>query len=158
MRYLKKYNIFESSDFDELEEELRDIFIDFSDNGFDVLIKNTKSNFSPDISFCATYTVSIFDGTLPALKHKKKTFKISDVINSILTSGDYMSDNGWSINKIDYYSGTSFTKGVGDGIKWGSLELNKLDNINPSVLNKDINYINIQFKKFINEKRKGIKK
>lgn len=149
MRYLKKYNIFESSDFDELEEELRDIFIDFSDNGFDVLIKNTKSNFSPDISFCATYTVSIFDGTLPALRQKNKTFKISDVIDFILRSSEYMDDSGWRINRIDYYSGTSYTKG---SIKWGSLEVNKLDNINPSVLNKDINYINIEFKKFINEK------
>lgn len=149
MRYLKKYNIFESSDFDELEEELRDIFIDFSDNGFDVLIKNTKSNFSPDISFCATYTVSIFDGTLPALLQKNKTFKISDVIDFILRSSEYMDDSGWCINRIDYYSGTSYTKG---SIKWGSLEVNKLDNINPSVLNKDINYINIEFKKFINEK------
>lgn len=143
MRYLKKYNIFESSDFDELEEELRDIFIDFSDNGFDVLIKNT------DISFCATYTVSIFDGTLPALLQKNKTFKISDVIDFILRSSEYMDDSGWRINRIDYYSGTSYTKG---SIKWGSLEVNKLDNINPSVLNKDINYINIEFKKFINEK------
>jgi hypothetical protein len=131
MRYLKRFN--ESTDIS--EQWLKDIFLELEDNDFKVII--TKNNFQSKSLPIRSYDIHINKNQSETIR----SFKLSDVFETILTSESYMKDGGWFINSIRFCTNKN---------EWFSLnseDIDKLKDINN--LRKEVLYINylvIEFK------------
>ena len=134
MRYLKTKSVFEHSlnTYDESEQWLKDIFLELEDDDYNVSITNSKDRFHSSAAMCRTYDVTI---------HREKSFKLSDIFETILTSESYMNADGWIINHVRFRTTIN---------KWFSLNRSDIQILkNLDILIKeihDINYIEISFK------------
>lgn len=133
MRYLKRFN--ESTDIS--EQWLKDIFLELEDNDFKVSIaKNNWSSQSKPLPRMS-YDIHISKTQSETIR----SFKLSDVFETILTSESYMKDDGWFINSIRFCTNKN---------EWFSLnseDIDKLKDINN--LRKEVLYITylvIEFK------------
>jgi hypothetical protein len=137
MKYLNTYKLFES--YDESEQWLKEIFLELEDEGYNISIKNSKANFHSSIAMCRTYNVTI---DVYKSKSGRKSFKLSDIFEYILTAESYMEDDGWYVNELRFRSLRP--------IKWFSLnendveKLKDVENLKKEVL--DITYLEIEFK------------
>jgi hypothetical protein len=134
MKYLKSYNKLFESTYEEIEQYLKDIFLELQDVGFNVRIKNSTGKLP---KFLVEYTVTL----------SNKVFKLSDIFELILTSESYMNDNDWFIRSIKFrtYDGNDRFKN-----EWFTLNHDDIQKLkNPDNLRKevtDINYLEIEFK------------
>jgi len=138
MKHLKRFN--ESID---MNRYLSDIFLELEDEGYDVIIKN-NNNFHNTARSIAFYTVNIYG----------KTFKLKDIFELLLTSDDYMTENGWYLHSMRFRRvgrNTIQWKGlvVNGSQSWFSLNYNDIIKLKEGDINKevlDIDYIEIEFK------------
>lgn len=59
MRYLKSYKIFESDDISSLESTIKDIALDLSDEGYDVMVNDESSISPPTLGLCDDNTIKV---------------------------------------------------------------------------------------------------
>lgn len=78
MKYLKKY---ESSDFNEIQEQLSYIFLDLKDSNIEVVVSIMKDFYRRDTGFSIRL-------------YRKDNISLSDIYTYILTSMDYMRIKG----------------------------------------------------------------
>ena len=90
MKYLKTYQLFESSENDEVEQYLKDIFLELEDEGFDVDIEGR---------WLRTYDTEEHTGYEVKIK-RNKTFLLEDVYELILTCKSYLKETGFFITEI----------------------------------------------------------
>ena len=106
MKHLKPYKIFESEDFD-IEEIIKELFLELEDNGFEVKVEPNYSSASRDEVF--SYNVMIKKYwenendmlTQYELENYGPTFILRDVLDSITMCSGYLKDNGWHIWDVD---------------------------------------------------------
>ena len=106
MKWIKTYKIFESEDFD-VEENIKELFLELQDEGFDVKVEPNYSSASRDEVF--SYNVMIkkyWDNendmlTQYELENYGPTFILRDVLDSITMCSGYLKDNGWHIWDVD---------------------------------------------------------
>lgn len=149
--HLKSYKIFEYSS-EYIKDYLNDIFLELEDEGYDVSIKDSTSNFHSSAANCRDYKVIIsslysgLPGNFPTptdvtYKNSSKIFKLSDIFDLVLTTDSYMNDNGWSIYDIRFRTPLN---------EWFTLNKSDIEKLkNPESLKKeihDINYIELTFK------------
>lgn len=147
MKHLRRFN--ESID---MNQYLSDIFLELEDEGYKVIIKN-NSNFHNTAKAIAYYTVIIHG----------KTFKLKDIFDLLLTSDDYMGENGWYLNSMRFRSVSNYDYNRRDSLlnndrpgvqktplkEWFSLTYNDIIKLKEGDINKevlDIDYIEIEFK------------
>ena len=59
MRYLKSYKIFESDDISSLESTIKDIALDLSDEGYDVMVNDESAISPPTLGLCDDNTIKV---------------------------------------------------------------------------------------------------
>jgi len=114
MKYLKAYGkftgvhykLFESEDFD-VEENIKELFLELEDEGFEIKVEPNYSSASRDKVF--SYNVMIkkyWDNednmlTQYELENYGPIFILRDVLDSITMCSGYLKDNGWKIWDVD---------------------------------------------------------
>ena len=108
MKHIKTYKIFESEseDFD-VEENIKELFLELEDEGFVVKVEPNYSSASRDEVF--SYNVMIKKYwenendmlTQYELENYGPTFILRDVLDSITMCSGYLKDNGWHIWDVD---------------------------------------------------------
>jgi hypothetical protein len=99
MKYLKTYQLFESSENDEVEQYLKDIFLELEDEGFDVDIEGRSDEPSDYERWLRTYDTEEHTGYEVKIK-RNKTFLLEDVYELILTCKSYLKETGFFITEI----------------------------------------------------------
>ena len=151
MKHIKTYKLFESSS-EDIKQYLSDIFLELEDEGYDVSIKDSTSNFHSSAAMGREYRVIIssaysgLPGNHPipdniTYKNSGKSFKLSDIFDLILTTDSYMNDNGWSIYDIRFRTPEN---------DWFTLIKSDIEKLrDPEILKKEIhsiNYVELTFK------------
>lgn len=154
MKYLKTYQLFESSENDEIKEYLKDIFLEAQDMGLPIKIESTTGILQSLLKYMKEpllwrITIGDNDRTPDATP-----FKLSDVYDSILMARSYMSEEG-EINKVfkttGYHISKIKVKGASD--RFGEKDDYILNNIlsyekgEGELYNKPIVSIQIDFKR-----------
>ena len=108
MKHIKAYKIFESEseDFD-IEENIKELFLELQDEGFDIKVEPNYSSASRDKVF--SYNVMIKKYwenendmlTQYELENYGPTFILREVLDSIVMCSGYLKDNGWQIWDVD---------------------------------------------------------
>jgi hypothetical protein len=106
MKHIKTYKIFESEDFD-VEEMIKELFLELQDEGFVIKVEPNYSSASRDEVF--SYNVMIKKYwenendmlTQYELENYGPTFILRDVLDSITMCSGYLKDNGWHIWDVD---------------------------------------------------------
>lgn len=98
MKHIKTYKIFESSE-SNIKEDIKDIFLELEDAGFDVKV-DTRSrpqfrtfNTEEHIGYLVKIKIASILGDV-------KTFLLEDVYEYILTCKSYLKEMGFSITEI----------------------------------------------------------
>lgn len=86
MKHLKTYKIFESIE-EEISNNVRDIFLDLEDKYFSIHIKEYHSKKGLSVSM-----------TYPSHGTQALDFKLSDVVDCVKRSNEYMSSLGYQIS------------------------------------------------------------
>lgn len=97
MRHLKTYKIFESTEVDNLKEDIKDIFLELEDIGFTVNLSNSTTRFP----FGLDLEIMNKSGAL------RKEFSLKEILDSIITLTSYLNDT-------DYYIQDVTAKGISD--------------------------------------------
>lgn len=113
MRHLKTYKIFESEDFD-IEENIKELFLELQDEGFDVKVETNYSSASPHshrLSRDKVFSYNVMIKKQWADEENMLTeyergnygpkFVLRDVLDSIVMCSGYLKDNGWQIWDVD---------------------------------------------------------
>jgi glucan-binding YG repeat protein len=101
MKYLKAYKLFESEDFD-VEEMIKELFLELEDEGFVIKVEPNYSSASRDEVF--SYNVMIkkyWENENGHQSYYGPTFILRDVLDSITMCSGYLKDNGWHIWDVD---------------------------------------------------------
>ena len=104
MKHIKTYKIFESSE-SNIKEDIKDIFLELEDAGFDVKVEsrylrtfNTEEDRKVHgHAFHTGYNVKI---KIASILGDVKTFLLEDVYEYILTCKSYLKEMGFSITEI----------------------------------------------------------
>ena len=97
MRHIKTYKIFESTEVDNLKEDIKDIFLELEDIGFTVNLSNSTTRFP----FGLDLEIMNKSGAL------RKEFSLKEILDSIITLTSYLNDT-------DYYIQDVTAKGISD--------------------------------------------
>jgi len=106
MKHLKPYKIFESEDFD-IEEIIKELFLELEDNGFEVKVEPNYSSTSRDKVFSYNVMIKKQWGDIGNMLSEYErsnygpVFVLRDVIDSIVMCSGYLKDNGWHIWDVD---------------------------------------------------------
>jgi hypothetical protein len=106
MRHLKTYKIFESEDFD-IEEIIKELFLELEDNGFVVKVEPNYSSTSRDKVFSYNVMIKKQWGDIGNMLSEYErsnygpVFVLRDVLDSIVMCSGYLKDNGWHIWDVD---------------------------------------------------------
>ena len=106
MKWIKTYKIFESEDFD-IEENIKDLFLELEDEGFVVKVEPNYSSASRDKVFYYNVMIKKYwsdEGNMLTqyeLENYGPQFKLRDVLDSIVMCSGYLKDNGWQIWDVD---------------------------------------------------------
>jgi hypothetical protein len=108
MKHIKNYKIFESEseDFD-VEEMIKELFLELEDEGFDVKVEPNYSSTSRDKVFSYNVMIKKYwtdEGNMLTqyeLENYGPTFILRDVLDSITMCSGYLKDNGWHIWDVD---------------------------------------------------------
>jgi len=95
MKHIKTYKIFESSE-SNIKEDIKDIFLELEDAGFDVKVesRNLRTlNTEEHIGYLVKIKIASILGDV-------KTFLLEDVYEYILTCKSYLKEMGFSITEI----------------------------------------------------------
>ena len=99
MKHIKTYKIFESTE-PNIKEDIKDIFLELEDEGFDVKVDTRwlrTFNTEEHIGYLITIKRgSTFNGTYVAMN----TFLLEDVYEDILTLKSYIKEMGFFIDEI----------------------------------------------------------
>jgi len=93
MKHLKTYKIFESTE-PNIKEDIKDIFLELEDGGFDVKVESR---------YLRTFNTEEHTGYNVKIKIASifvKTFLLEDVYEYILTCKSYLKEMGFSITEI----------------------------------------------------------
>lgn len=99
MKHLQSYKVFESSENDEVENYLNDIFLDVQDINIPIKIETMTGFIQGIFKYMKEpliYKITIGDKNRTP---DAKTFQLKDVCDSILMAKSYMSEEG-EINKV----------------------------------------------------------
>ena len=97
MKHIKTYKIFESTEVDNLKEDIKDIFLELEDIGFTVNLSNSTTRFP----FGLDLEIMNKSGAL------RKEFSLKEILDSIITLTSYLNDT-------DYYIQDVTAKGISD--------------------------------------------
>lgn len=97
MKHIKNYKIFESTEVDNLKEDIKDIFLELEDIGFTVNLSNSTTRFP----FGLDLEIMNKSGAL------RKEFSLKEILDSIITLTSYLNDT-------DYYIQDVTAKGISD--------------------------------------------
>ena len=106
MKWIKTYKIFESDDFD-IEEMIKELFLELEDEGFVVKVEPYYSSASRDKVFSYNVMIKKYwtdEGNMLTqyeLENYGPQFKLRDVLDSIVMCSGYLKDNGWQIWDVD---------------------------------------------------------
>ena len=106
MKYLRAYKLFESEDFD-VEENIKELFLELEDEGFDIKVETNYSSASRDKVFSYNVMIKKYWSdeenmlTQYELENYGPTFILRDVLDSIVMCSGYLKDNGWHIWDVD---------------------------------------------------------
>jgi hypothetical protein len=106
MKHIKTYKIFESDDFD-VEENIKELFLELQDEGFVVKVEPNYSSTSRDKVFSYNVMIKKYwtdEGNMLTqyeLENYGPQFKLRDVLDSIVMCSGYLKDNGWQIWDVD---------------------------------------------------------
>jgi len=106
MKYLKAYKLFESEDFD-VEEMIKELFLELEDEGFVVKVEPNYSSASRDKVFSYNVMIKKYwsDENDMLTQYEREnygpTFILRDVLDSITMCSGYLKDNGWHIWDVD---------------------------------------------------------
>jgi hypothetical protein len=106
MKHIKNYKIFESDDFD-VEENIKELFLELQDEGFVIKVETNYSSASRDKVFSYNVTIKKYwdneDNMLTQyeLENYGPTFILRDVLDSVVMCSGYLKDNGWQIWDVD---------------------------------------------------------
>jgi len=106
MKHLKPYKIFESEDFD-IEEIIKELFLELEDNGFEVKVEPNYSSTSRDKVFSYNVMIKKQWGDIGNMLSEYErsnygpVFVLRDVLDSIVMCSGYLKDNGWHIWDVD---------------------------------------------------------
>ena len=98
MRHIKTYKIFESTEVDNLKEDIKDIFLELEDIGFTVNLSNSTTRFP----FGLDLEIMNKSGAL------RKEFSLKEILDSIITLTSYLNDTDY------YYIQDVTAKGISD--------------------------------------------
>lgn len=96
MKYLRKYN--ESTD-SSIIEDLKDIFLDVEEDGFNVYVETLTSLYNN----APVFRIGIYKSEFPVVSSPNEShrFKIKDVLETVLRSEDYMRSIGYKLNYMN---------------------------------------------------------
>ena len=106
MKWIKTYKIFESDDFD-IEEMIKELFLELEDEGFVVKVEPNYSSASRDKVFSYNVMIKKYwtdEGNMLTqyeLENYGPQFILRDVLDSIVMCSGYLKDNGWHIWDVD---------------------------------------------------------
>ena len=107
MKHIKTYTkLFESEDFD-VEENIKELFLELEDEGFDIKVETNYSSASRDKVFSYNVMIKKYwsdEGdmlTQYELENYGPTFILREVLDSITMCSGYLKDNGWHIWDVD---------------------------------------------------------
>ena len=100
MKWIKTYKIFESEDFD-IEEMIKELFLELEDEGFVVKVEPTIAHFSYNVMIKKYWDNEDNMLTQYELENYGPTFILRDVLDSIVMCSGYLKDNGWQIWDVD---------------------------------------------------------
>ena len=106
MKWIKTYKIFESEDFD-IEEMIKELFLELEDEGFVVKVEPNYSSASRDKVFSYNVMIKKYwtdEGNMLTqyeLENYGPTFILRDVLDSIVMCSGYLKENGWQIWDVD---------------------------------------------------------
>ena len=92
MKHIKNYKLFESTETN-IREDIKDIFLELKDEGFDVYVAALNHLYPKDVSIKRGST---FNGTYVGVN----TFLLEDVYEYILTCKSYLKEMGFFITDI----------------------------------------------------------
>lgn len=95
MKHIKAYKLFESTEVDNLKEDIKDIFLELEDIGFTVNLSNRPLLRGLDLEIMNK------SGAL------RKEFSLKEILDSIITLTSYLNDT-------DYYIQDVTAKGISD--------------------------------------------
>ena len=98
MKHIKTYKIFESTEVDNLKEDIKDIFLELEDIGFTVNLSNSTTRFP----FGLDLEIMNKSGAL------RKEFSLKEILDSIITLTSYLNDTDY------YYIQDVTAKGISD--------------------------------------------
>ena len=113
MKHIKSYTLFErvlfeseSEDFD-IEEIIKELFLELEDNGFEVKVEPNYSSTSRDKVFSYNVMIKKQWGDIGNMLSEYErsnygpVFVLRDVLDSIVMCSGYLKDNGWHIWDVD---------------------------------------------------------
>jgi len=107
MKHIKTYtSLFESEDFN-IEEMIKELFLELEDEGFVVKVEPNYSSASRDKVFSYNVMIKKYwsdEGNMLTqyeLENYGPTFILRDVLDSIVMCSGYLKDNGWQIWDVD---------------------------------------------------------
>jgi len=106
MKHIKTYKIFESEDFD-VEENIKELFLELEDEGFEIKVETNYSSTSRDKVFSYDVTIKKQWGDVGDMLTEYErgnygpVFILRDVLDSITMCSGYLKDNGWHIWDVD---------------------------------------------------------
>ena len=96
MKWIKTYKLFESTETN-IREDIKDIFLELKDEGFDVYVAALNHLDPKDVSIKKGST---FNGTYIGIN----TFLLEDVYEHILTCKSYLKEMGFIITNIEAWA------------------------------------------------------
>lgn len=109
MKWIKSYKIFESESEDfEIEESIKELFLELQDEGFDVTVEPNYSSASRDKIF--SYYVVIKKQWSEDVEHLLTEYErrnygpkfiLRDVLDSVVMCSGYLKDHGYQIWDVD---------------------------------------------------------
>ena len=96
MKWIKTYKLFESTETN-IREDIKDIFLELKDEGFDVYVAALNHLDPKDVSIKKGST---FNGTYIGIN----TFLLEDVYEYILTCKSYLKEKGFIITNIEAWA------------------------------------------------------
>jgi hypothetical protein len=105
MRYIKRYNLFESLTYNQIVENIKDILLPISDLGYDNI----------EVKLVKDYNYYIF---VNIINYKDTPLSFVEIEDDILRLNDFVNNNGFEVNEIYYKKvqpdGRIFNKHVRD--------------------------------------------
>ena len=92
MKYLNSFKLFEHTNpYESIIDDIKDICIEFTDNGIDYEIRNNLHYYKDSINACDCIMITLKD-------NQQRFFTIEDVEDVLLRFKDFLSGTNWYID------------------------------------------------------------